>query len=182
MLCFCSLINISLNKNYSITKHFTILVTPNAKTRCLTCWVWAHILIPSKSLSSRGRDFSRRVFFHLMYVLHCVKTLELQALHIKIFWAVTGNIQMPWLGVSASVLSPHTIYWAVIHSKYSSYIPSVNGVLTMINHSARWLTKYNYNPNTNNTDLQVALINIVLMLVACWSDTLYQFLCMYPKY
>lgn len=120
VLCFCSLINISLNQSYSKTKHFTILVIPNAKTRCLTCWVWAHILIPSISLSSRGRDFSRRVFFHLMYVLHCVKTLGLQALHIKVFWA--GNIQMPWLGVSGSVLSPHTIYWAVIYSKYSSLI------------------------------------------------------------
>lgn len=121
--------------------------------------------------------------FSSIWCMFCiVRRLWSCRLCTLIFWAVTGNIQMPWLGVSASVLSPHTIYWAVIHSKYSSYIPSVNGVLTMINHSARWLTKYNYNPNTNNTDLQVALINIVLMLVACWSDTLYQFLCMYPKY
>lgn len=122
VLGFCSLINISLNKNCSITKHFTILVTSNAKTRCLTRWVWEHILIPSVSLSSCGRDFSRGVFFHLMCVMHCVKTLELQALHIKVSWAVTGNIQMPWLGVSGNVLSPHTIYWALICSKYSSLI------------------------------------------------------------
>lgn len=181
VLCFCSLIKISLDKNYSITKHSTILVTPNGKSRCLTCWVWAHILIPSISLSSCGRDFSRRVFFHLMYVLHCVKTLELQTLHIKVSWVVTGNIQMLWLGVSGSVLSPHTIYWAVIYRSihllhtFCECCPNNNKSF------CKWLTKYGYNPNKNYRVLQIALINIILMSLACWSDTLYQFLCMYPK-
>lgn len=106
VLCSRSLINISLNKNYFVTMHFTILITPNAKTRRSTCWVWAHILIPSVHLSSSGTDFSRRVFFHLIYVLHCVKTLDLQALQIKVSWAVTGSIQMPWLHVLGRVISP----------------------------------------------------------------------------
>lgn len=41
-------------------------------------FLWTRaILISSISLSSRGRDFSRRIFFHLMNFLPCVKTLKL---------------------------------------------------------------------------------------------------------